>query len=140
MKKFICCGIFTAFIPAFSQSTTPPQISAQAAARLLDQAAWGPTPAAIQQVQQMGIAGWLNAQFALNTSDLTRSADSKQRAGTSNNNLQPVQSAFFSNAVTGQDQLRQRVAFALSQIWVVSAESGVPERLRVSAVLAHLSR
>lgn len=126
MKKFICCGIFTAFIPAFSQSTTPPQISAQAAARLLDQAAWGPTPAAIQQVQQLGIAGWLNAQFALNTSDLPDQAILNS-AGNSNNNLQPVQSAFFLNAVTGQDQLRQRVAFALSQMWVVSATTGVPE-------------
>ena len=27
--------------------------------------------------------------------------------------------------MTGQDQLRQRVAFVLSQIWVVSATSGV---------------
>src|SRR6202050_425299 len=42
------------------------------------------------------------------------------------NDLRPVQSAFFANAVTGQDQLRQRVAFALSQIWIVSAQSGVP--------------
>ena len=48
-------------------------------------------------------------------------------AGKSNNNLAPVQAAFFQNAVTGQDQLRQRVAFALSQIWVVSATSGVSQ-------------
>ena len=46
--------------------------------------------------------------------------------GTSNNNLAPVQLAFFQNAVTGQDQLRQRVAFALSEIWVVSAVSTKP--------------
>jgi len=45
----------------------------------------------------------------------------------SNNDLRPVQRAFFANAVTGQDQLRQRVAFALSQMWVVSATSGVPQ-------------
>jgi uncharacterized protein (DUF1800 family) len=125
MKKFICCAIFSAFIPAFSQSTTP-QISEIAAARLLDQATWGPTPAAIQQVQQLGIAGWLNAQFALNTSDLP-DQPILTSAGKSNNNLAPVQRAFFANAVTGQDQLRQRVAFALSQIWVVSATSGVPQ-------------
>ena len=36
-----------------------------------------------------------------------------------------MQAAFFQNTVTGQDQLRQRVAFALSQIWVVSF-SGLP--------------
>src|SRR5580658_9833866 len=103
MKKFICCAILTAFIPAFSQSTAPPQISAQAAARLLDQAAWGPTPTAIQQVQQLGIAGWLSAQFALNTSDLPDQAILNS-AGNSNNDLTPVQRAFFANTVIGQDQ------------------------------------
>ena len=46
--------------------------------------------------------------------------------GKSNNNLGPVQAAFFQNAVTGQDQLRQRVAFILSQIWVVSQVSVHP--------------
>ena len=32
-----------------------------------------------------------------------------------------MQKRFFSNALTGQDQLRQRVGFALSQIMVASA-------------------
>ena len=72
----------------------------------------------------MGIPNWLRAQFALNTSDLP---DQPILAsdGKPNTNLAPVQAAFFQNAVTGQDQLRQRVAFALSEIWVVSAQSGV---------------
>src|SRR5205085_5171123 len=34
--------------------------------------------------------------------------------------LEPLQERFFQNALSGQDQLRQRVAFALSQIFVVS--------------------
>jgi uncharacterized protein (DUF1800 family) len=124
MKKFITYIAF-AIIPAFSQTTTP-QVSAQAAARLLDQAAWGPTPAAIEQVQQLGITGWLDWQFSLNTSDLP-DQPILTAAGKSNNNLAPVQAAFFANTLTGQDQLRQRVAFALSQMWVVSATSGVPQ-------------
>jgi len=123
MKKFIYYAAFAVFIPAFSQSTTP-QIGDQAAGRLLDQAAWGPTPAAIQQLQQMGITAWLNWQFSLNTSDLP-DQPILDSSGKPNRDLRPVQRAFFANAVTGQDQLRQRVAFALSQIWVVSAESGV---------------
>jgi len=53
---------------AFGQSTQ--QITASAAARFLDQATWGPTPASIAQLQQMGITNWLAAQFALNTSNL----------------------------------------------------------------------
>jgi uncharacterized protein (DUF1800 family) len=38
-----------------------------------------------------------------------------------------VQAAFLQNAVANQDQLRQRVAFILSRIWVVSQQSGVPQ-------------
>jgi uncharacterized protein (DUF1800 family) len=109
----------------FSQSGASGGMTARAAARFLDQATWGPTPASIAQLQQTGIANWLSAQFALNTSDLP-DQPILNAAGKSNNNLAPVQAAFFQNAVTGQDQLRQRVAFVLSQIWVVSATSGVP--------------
>ena len=43
--------------------------------------------------------------------------------GKNNTNLGPVQQAFFANAVNNPDQLRQRVAFALSEIWVVSTEA-----------------
>ena len=59
--------------------------------------------------------------------------------GKPNRDLTPVQAAFFQNAVTGQDQLRQRVAFALSQMWVVSAVA-TKVRLRVPALLASVSR
>jgi len=112
-----------AALPGFGQ-TSAALLNDHAAARFLDQATWGPTPASIAELQQMGITNWLSVQFALNTSDLPDqpilAADGKPNA-----NLAPVQAAFFQNAVTGQDQLRQRVAFALSEIWVVSAQSGV---------------
>ena len=100
-------------------------MSARAAARFLDQATWGPTPATIEQLQTTGFKAWLKAQFALNTSDLP-DQPILDSSGNSNNDLTPVQAAFFQNALTGEDQLRQRVAFALSKIWVVSATSGVP--------------
>jgi len=109
--------------PAFCQSSAS-QMSAGAAARFLDQATFGPTPASTAQLQLLGIGNWLNAQFALNTSDIPDQplVDS---SGMPNRNLQPVQAAFFQNTVTESDQLRQRVAFALSQMWVVSF-SGLP--------------
>jgi uncharacterized protein (DUF1800 family) len=78
----------------------------------------------VAQLEAMTITDWLDAQFALKTSDLP-DQPILDSAGNANNNLAPVQAAFFQNAVTGKDQLRQRVAFALSQIWVVSATSGV---------------
>ena len=109
--------------PGFGQTATQ-QMSAGAAARFLDQATWGPTPASVAQLQQMGISNWLNAQFALNTSNIP-DQPINDSTGDPNRNIHPVQAAFFQNAVTGQDQLRQRVAFALSQIWVVSF-SGLP--------------
>lgn len=108
--------------PAFAQvdGGATEYLSDRAASRFLDQATWGPTPAAVQQLQQMGISRWLAWQFSLNSSDLPDQpilgADGK-----ANRDLRPVQSAFFANAVYNNDQLRQRVAFALSEIWVVSA-------------------
>src|SRR5579862_9751941 len=109
-------------IPALlaAQASFGEDITAREAARFLDQASWGPTPASIAEFQQLGITGWLNAQFALNTSDIP-DQPILNSGGQANNNVAPVQAAFFQNTLTGKDQLRQRVAFILSQIWVVSA-------------------
>jgi uncharacterized protein (DUF1800 family) len=122
MKKLAFRAAVAAILavhPSFGQG-----LSDRAAARFLDQATWGPTPASIARLQQMGIDDWMSNQFSVNTSDLP---DQPMLAayGKINHNLGPVQAAFFQNAVTGPDQLRQRVAFALSEIWVVSAQSGV---------------
>ena len=125
MKASSCLVLLAALslvaVPGFCQKT---ELTARGAARFLDQATWGPTPASVAALRQTTLADWLNAQFALNTSELPDQPILNSN-GKSNNNLAPVQAAFFQNAVTGQDQLRQRVAFALSQIWVVSAASGV---------------
>jgi uncharacterized protein (DUF1800 family) len=131
-KIYYSLAMVTLWVPgAFSQVSSPiptrpversRKLPARAAARLLDQAAWGPTPTSVVQLQEIGIEEWLKAQFALNTSDLP-DQPILNAAGTANQNLAPTQAAFFANAVTGQDQLRQRVAFALSEIWVISAVS-----------------
>jgi hypothetical protein len=88
-----------------------PQVSASAARRFLEQAAFGPTPADAAHVQTIGFQAWLAEQFAMPV--------------ISNYNVVPgnqsgLPSAFLANAVTNADQLRQRVAFALSQIFVTS--------------------
>jgi uncharacterized protein (DUF1800 family) len=97
----------------------------RAAARFLDQATWGPTPGSIESLARMGITNWLALQFSAAPSDLPDQAI-LTGDGLSNNDLGPVQAAFFQNTVTGRDQLRQRVAFILSQIWVVSQISVHP--------------
>ncbi|MGA3096655.1 MAG: DUF1800 domain-containing protein [Bryobacteraceae bacterium] len=122
MKTLLSLILLSAF--AFGQ-TRPPVMTDRAAARFLDQATWGPTPASITSLEQMGIANWLDSQFSAPVSDLPDQAILTSD-GKSNNDLGPVQAAFFQNAVTGQDQLRQRVAFILSQIWVVSQVSVHP--------------
>jgi uncharacterized protein (DUF1800 family) len=122
-SRIVWLASVLAVSPGFGQSITQ-KMSASAAARFLDQATWGPTPASIDELQQMGITNWLNAQFALNTSNIP-DQPILAASGMPNRDLHPVQAAFFQNTVTGQDQLRQRAAFALSQIWVVSF-NGLP--------------
>jgi uncharacterized protein (DUF1800 family) len=110
--------------PGFGQ-VAQPVLTDRAAARFLDQATWGPTPASVASLEQMGIANWLASQFSAPVSDLP-DQPILTSDGKSNTDLAPVAAAFFQNTVTGQDQLRQRVAFILSQIWVVSQVSVHP--------------
>lgn len=79
--------------------------------RFLEQSTFGPTPQLMAHVRQVGIPAFLAEQFAasesawppLNTATRANAVDS-----------------FFLNAATGQDQLRQRIVFALSEIIVIS--------------------
>jgi uncharacterized protein (DUF1800 family) len=106
---------------ASGQILPPTQwITDRAAARFLDQATWGPTDDSIQLLQRMGIQNWLALQSIIAASHLPDQPE-VDSAGKPNRDLRPLQRQFFVNAVTGPDQLRQRVAFALSEIWVVSA-------------------
>jgi uncharacterized protein (DUF1800 family) len=97
--------------------------------RFLEQSTFGPTSELIAHVQDIGFAAFLEAQFAAPMSDYPELEFWPQRRPPSctgtcqrdNYTMHPLQRHFFSNALYGQDQLRQRVAFALSQILVVSA-------------------
>jgi uncharacterized protein (DUF1800 family) len=106
--------------PAGDPTDPVPVLDDHTAERFLDQATWGPTPADIQYLQQKGFTKWLNEQFLMQPSDLP-DQPLLDANGKTNTDFTPLQRAFFENAVNGPDQLRQRVAFALSEIWVVSA-------------------
>ena len=123
MKKYFC--LMAISLSGFSQTTSTPQMTDRAAARFLEQATWGPTPASIAALEQLGISNWFKVQFEAKMSELPDQPILASN-GNSNTNLAPVQAAFFQNAVNGPDQLRQRVAFILSQIWVVSQISVHP--------------
>jgi uncharacterized protein (DUF1800 family) len=77
--------------------------------RLLDQTSFGPTQASMAHLAQVGIPAYLNEQFAM--------PESPWPPVTSTDRSQVVD-AFFNNALSGPDQLRQRVIFALSEIIV----------------------
>ena len=98
-----------------------PAVSFTQAARLLDQATFGPTLAAIQQVQQIGTAAYLNQQFATPTT-LMPAIPNPPVAACPGGTEFCAQNSFWENALTANDQLRQRVAFALSEMFVVSTD------------------
>jgi len=83
-------------------------------ARLLDHATWGPTPELIERLKTVGPEAFVEEQFAARPSEF-REDDI--------GGLRPVQDRFFYHALYGEDQLRQRMMFALSKILVVSANT-----------------
>lgn len=90
-----------------------------AAARLLDQATFGPVLSDIQNVEQIGLQAYINQQMAVAPSYLAN-IPITGCGFTTLGYYECAQSEWWQNAVTAPDQLRQRVAFALSQILVVS--------------------
>ena len=91
------------------------------AARFLNQAAFGAAPADLSAVQSGGYAAWINNQLSLAATHLLPNVQA-QIAASPNTNLSAsmLDNAWWNAAVTAPDQLRQRVAFALSEIMVVS--------------------
>jgi len=133
----------------------------QQAARLLQQATFGPTAAEITRVKAMGVVAWVDdqlnkpktsytafpwypagrpqtptgqtwpfctyAQYTTTAYNASTPCNCNNQAGTTNQCQRDVygifqlQKQFFMNALYAPDQLRHRVAWALSQIIVTSA-------------------
>ncbi|WP_299011826.1 DUF1800 domain-containing protein [uncultured Shewanella sp.] len=134
-KKVFCVFLFLSVCYVFSalamDSETSPHIppaidfpvtsvainsvSDADAARLLQQATFGSTLASIADVKELGIEAWIDQQINLPasfhapliTQNYTHSSAIRL-------------SAWWKTAIESEDQLRQRMAFALSQILVVS--------------------
>lgn len=96
--------------------------------RLLEQATWGPTDGAINHVRKAGITAWLADQFvepassypSLPLQPSTVPPTCGSICQRDNYTMYPIQRRFYSNALYGPDQLRQRVAWALHKTIVVS--------------------
>jgi len=111
-------------------------ISRAQASRFLMQATFGPTLEDISRVQQLGYEAWITEQVGKpatwqatyiqqiyddmfsqrHTRDYSRGGDEPEPFLFGNN----MKTAFARAAIQGEDQLRQRVAFALNQILVTS--------------------
>jgi len=97
--------------------------------RFLEQSTFGPTNDLIAHVQQVGFMAALDEQAAAAMTEYpdlpfwpqTRPTSCTGDCQRDNYTLYQLQRHFFTNALFGQDQLRQRVAFALGQIVVTSA-------------------
>jgi uncharacterized protein (DUF1800 family) len=98
--------------------------SATAAARLLDQATFGPTLADMQTVEGEGIDAYITNQF--NTADTPLANIPTTLPAVclaANTPINCEESEWWQTVLTGNDQLRQRVAFALSEMFVISSNS-----------------
>lgn len=98
----------------------PPPITKAEAYQFLNQATFGATPAEADRVIAMGFDAWIDDQLQSPASLQLPHLQSLPRPQFLFE-LQPDRiDIFYRNAVAGEDQLRQRVTFALSEIMVVS--------------------
>lgn len=97
-------------VRSFSEA---PKMTQQQAARFLRRTSFGPSPKDVDYLMKVGLEQYLNEQFAAaNPTPFTAMQLTQP--------LEYAQEQWFRNALTGNDQLRQRVAFALHKIIVVS--------------------
>lgn len=91
------------------------------AVRFLNQASFGPHPDEIESVRTLGYEGWIDNQFALGMTPHLPNIFTNKNYDPNNVYLgSQVFNSWWQNALTAPDQLRQRVAFALSEILVIS--------------------
>lgn len=113
-----------------SAAPVPPPITKADAYRFLNQASFGATEAEASRIVALGdssngFARWIDAQLTRETSLLLPAVETAYPdpvpQGFNVGSLNAVRlERWFTNVLRGDDQLRQRVAFALSEIFVVS--------------------
>ena len=102
-------------------------VNAQEASRFLAQATFGPRMAEIDALAATGYEAWMNTQFSkpqtLHLPSVTTYLNTlpvASRVGQTS-----FQWSLWKNFSSGDDALRQRIAFALSEIFVVSLSSNI---------------
>ncbi|MBK7470847.1 MAG: DUF1800 family protein [Betaproteobacteria bacterium] len=120
---------------------TGPSVQLRDAVRLLTQATWGPKQSEVNLAGSPPpqVDNWITQQFALprvNHIDWIIARDALGSVSTSDSF-----ESFWMQALAGNDQLRQRIAYALSQILVVSEQKdGLANPWLISGYFDVLSR
>jgi uncharacterized protein (DUF1800 family) len=114
-----------------------PVVSPQDASRFLEQATFGATDADIHNLSLIGYQAWLNQQFAMqqtpqepaveealilnNPPCATGNTTCNAALFVQNNQSETyVQNSFWQQSLAGTDELRQRVKYALGELFVIS--------------------
>lgn len=123
-------GSGTSISQGSGSAPSNPPVSTSEAFRFLNQASFGATEDSARALIALGdssnsYARWIDAQITKPTSLLLPAVEAAYPnpvpTGFNVGSLNAVRlETWFANAVRGEDQLRQRVAFALSEIFVVS--------------------
>jgi uncharacterized protein (DUF1800 family) len=151
-KKFACEVLFLAALaacggggggsqtaevvadPSTPSPTPTTPLAAPDAARFLAQATYGATENDITSLQTTGVDAWLSRQFTKpqlpHRIYMDRAASDLSAVGGRLSSTQ-FRESYWAQAITADDQLRQRAAFALSQIFVIStADSNLANQPR----------
>jgi hypothetical protein len=109
--------------PAWTDDSADPN----AATRFLTQATFGASSNDIAAVQSLGYDGWIENQFSIPPTHGLTNVLAHPYSDPTDLYQSPLWfNAWWQNSITAPDELRQRVAFALSEIFVVS-ENGTLE-------------
>lgn len=104
--------------------------------RFLIQTTFGPSPTDVARVKSMGYERWIDEQLGtpLQTSHLAMAEASHAALQTDGPRAADVVYSWWTHAVNDPAQLRQRIAFALSEIFVVSTvDTGLSQHGRIVA-------
>ena len=110
-------------------SDTTNSLGFYAASRFLEQASWGPTPQSISEVRKLGFSAWIDKQLAYPatlTNPPNYVIDYTPNDGVTDPrayNWIPMR--FFEMTAIGQDQLRQRVSWAIYNFIPASQGSAI---------------
>lgn len=103
----------TSYAQAVVTLTTPPAAAVNLAhARFLEQSSFGPSPATLAEIGQKGIQQFLQDQFNMPATQIPTPPG---------NSMAALRQWMLYNYSAAPDQLRQRVAYSLGQILVISS-------------------